>query len=77
MNFTLADVSPDVLVMIGDDQKELFQDDNMPAMLVYWGDTFPLHNAPMDEGNMCPVLTSGCLGLWGEGARLPHCCRPG
>ena len=41
---TLADVAPDVLVMIGDDQKELFQDDNMPAMLVYWGDTF--HNVP-------------------------------
>lgn len=37
----LADVAPDVLVMIGDDQKELFHDDNMPAVLVYWGDTIP------------------------------------
>ena len=31
----LAEIAPDILVMIGDDQKELFQDDNMPAMLVY------------------------------------------
>ena len=74
---TLANVAPDILVMIGDDQKELFQDDNMPAMLVYWGDTF--HNAPRyGRGqNIPPVLTSGCLGLWGEGARLSHCRRPG
>ncbi len=35
----LADANPDVLIIIGDDQKELFHDDNMPALLVYWGDT--------------------------------------
>jgi hypothetical protein len=35
----IADVNPDVIVAVGDDQKELFHDDNMPAMLVYWGDT--------------------------------------
>jgi hypothetical protein len=37
-------VSPDVLVIVGDDQKELFHDDNMPALLVYWGDT--IRNVP-------------------------------
>jgi 3-O-methylgallate 3,4-dioxygenase len=36
---TLAQVSPDVVVMLGDDQEELFSEDNMPAMLVYWGET--------------------------------------
>lgn len=29
----------DALVIIGDDQKEQYHDDNMPAMLIYWGDT--------------------------------------
>ena len=28
----------DVLVMVGDDQQEYLQDDNMPGMSVYWGD---------------------------------------
>jgi 3-O-methylgallate 3,4-dioxygenase len=31
-------VSPDILVIFGDDQEELFSDENMPAMLVYWGE---------------------------------------
>ena len=35
----LDEVAPDILVMIGDDQLELFNDGNMPATLVYWGDT--------------------------------------
>ncbi len=41
---TLAQVSPDVVVMLGDDQEELFSEDNMPAVLVYWGET--LLNVP-------------------------------
>ena len=36
----LADVAPDVLIMVGDDQKELYHEDNMPALLIYWGDTY-------------------------------------
>jgi hypothetical protein len=36
---TFERVSPDVAVIIGDDQEELFFDDNMPAFLIYWGDT--------------------------------------
>jgi hypothetical protein len=34
----LEQVSPDILVIFGDDQEELFSDENMPAMLVYWGE---------------------------------------
>ncbi|HTE83843.1 MAG TPA: extradiol ring-cleavage dioxygenase [Dehalococcoidia bacterium] len=34
----LAEVSPDVLIIVGDDQEELFHEDNAPALLVYWGD---------------------------------------
>jgi hypothetical protein len=39
----------DALVIVGDDQKELYGDDNMPAILVYRGGTIrnvPLHRHP-------------------------------
>ena len=35
----LAEADPDILVMVGDDQNEIFSNENMPALLVYWGDT--------------------------------------
>ena len=52
----LAKVAPDVLVMIGDDQKEVIHDDNMPAMLVYWGDTFL--SIPRDRSRMPPSIAA-------------------
>ncbi len=36
---TLKRVSPDVLVVIGDDHREVFSADHMPAIDVYWGDS--------------------------------------
>ena len=42
----LAAARLDTLIIVGDDQHEQFFDDNMPAMLVYWGETIennPLH----------------------------------
>jgi len=61
----LAEVAPDVLVMIGDDQKELFQDNNMPAMLVYWGDTF--HNVPRyGRGQNMPPSLQAAAWAYGE-----------
>jgi 3-O-methylgallate 3,4-dioxygenase len=73
----LADVAPDVLVMIGDDQKELFQDDNMPAMLVYWGDT--LHNAPRyGRGQNVPPSLQAAAWAYGEKEQdFPNCRRSG
>ncbi len=49
----LAEANPDVIVAVGDDQHELFSDSNMPAMLVYWGETVwnkaeGSHRAPPD-----------------------------
>src|SRR5712692_7698650 len=38
---TVARAKPDVFVVFGDDQEELFFDDNMPMLSVYWGDTIP------------------------------------
>jgi len=34
-----AEVAPDVAVIIGNDQQELFDFDNFPAFAVYWGET--------------------------------------
>lgn len=35
----LQEVNPDALVVIGDDQEELFLDDGTPTFAVYWGDS--------------------------------------
>src|SRR5436190_5552737 len=35
---TFTQVNPDVVVMFGDDQDELFFDDNYPMISMYWGD---------------------------------------
>ena len=47
----LADVfaaaAPDVAVIIGNDQRELFTEDNNPAFLVYWGKT--IENRPRTD----------------------------
>jgi len=36
---TLAKVKPDVCVILGDDQHEAFNDDNMPALAIYYGES--------------------------------------
>jgi len=42
---TLDRVAPDVCIIVGDDQHESFNDDNQPAMSIYWGQT--LDDAPV------------------------------
>jgi len=37
----LAKAAPDVLIMVGDDQKDLFQDDNTPALAIHYGEQIP------------------------------------
>lgn len=37
----------DALVVVGDDQREQYHDDNMPALLVYWGDTIRNNVLPL------------------------------
>ena len=57
----IREVNPDVIVAVGDDQMELFHNDNMPAMLVYWGDT--IWNKKKDHGRMPPDIQ---LAQWGN-----------
>jgi 3-O-methylgallate 3,4-dioxygenase len=42
LNHTFGQVDPDVVVMFGDDQNELFYFDNYPSIHVYWGDTIKM-----------------------------------
>lgn len=43
---TLQRVAPDTVVIIGDDHHEMFSEDHMPAVNVYWGEKY--FNAPVD-----------------------------
>ncbi len=45
----LADAKLDALIIIGDDQHEQFFDDNMPAILIYWGDRIENNPLHMDD----------------------------
>lgn len=56
----LAEVAPDILVMVGDDQEEMFQDDNMPALLLYWGEEI------MNKPRVSPT-PAGRVSDWGYG----------
>ena len=48
----LADARLDVLIVIGDDQRELFDDRNMPSILIYRGET--IRNVPLDPNTPGP-----------------------
>jgi catalytic LigB subunit of aromatic ring-opening dioxygenase len=45
----LEDAALDALIVIGDDQNEQFFDDNMPSILIYWGETIENNPLRMDE----------------------------
>ena len=53
-----AKVSPDVAVIIGDDQMEIFTDYDMPAFSIYYGDT--IENTPFTEAQKA-AMTPGML----------------
>jgi 3-O-methylgallate 3,4-dioxygenase len=48
----LADARLDALIVIGDDQHEQFFEDNMPAILIYWGET--IENNPLRMADDAP-----------------------
>ncbi len=50
----LADAKLDALIIIGDDQHEQFFEDNMPAMLIYWGET--IENNPLRMAEDAPLF---------------------
>jgi 3-O-methylgallate 3,4-dioxygenase len=60
---TLKDVAPDTVVIISDDQDELFFDDNMPSLAIYWGDSMRL--LPRRYADTAPAVVRAAA--WGYG----------
>ena len=52
-----AAAAPDVAVIIGNDQRELFTEDNFPAFSVYWGETIENRpRTPAQVANLPPGI---------------------
>lgn len=65
----LLDARPDVVLVIGDDQDELFGFDNMPALSVYLGEEVVMKEMPLPH----PRLTWTDKSFWaGYGMDMPH-----
>ncbi len=57
--------SPDVLVVIGDDQGEWFSADNQPALCIYWGES--VENLPPPREGLLPLRRLSYWGYYGNG----------
>ncbi len=64
---TLQRVSPNAVVIIGDDHHEMFPEDHMPAVNVYWGETYL--NSPVDLEKVLPFRRSG---MWAYRPEQPE-----
>jgi 3-O-methylgallate 3,4-dioxygenase len=53
---SFAHVDPDVVVMFGDDQDELFFEDNYPMISVYWGDILTHYPRSLNRPNMSEAV---------------------
>jgi hypothetical protein len=60
---TLAEVNPDTVVLVGNDQQEWFFDDLMPSLAVYWGDMIPLRARKLPDS--APAYRKASA--WGQG----------
>src|SRR6187200_770781 len=59
----LGDAGVDAVIVVGDDQGELFSEGNMPAIAMYWGDT--VLDIPRD---MSDVPASRAAAMWAKHA---------
>ncbi len=72
----LAAGSPDALVVIGDDQAELFLDDGRPVFAVYWGES--IDDFAPDERKQAAMPAGLRAAMWathsetGEAYPVPH-----
>jgi aromatic ring-opening dioxygenase catalytic subunit (LigB family) len=60
---TIREAAPDVLIVVSADQRELLFDDNMPSVMIYWGQSIPLLVRQIPE-NASKVARSW---VWGYG----------
>jgi Catalytic LigB subunit of aromatic ring-opening dioxygenase len=60
----------DALIVVGDDQDELYHDHNMPGILVYYGATIP--NVPLGPGFKGPEWARRATARWFEEKEPRH-----
>ena len=60
----IARAKLDALIIVGDDQREQYHDDNMPAMLIYWGET--IRNNVLDIAEDAPDYWKKARSLYHE-----------
>lgn len=74
---TMERVSPDVLVVIGEDHKEVFSSHHMPEIDIYWGDSMtilPLRGIPSGHGS---ADASAATGAPASGKSMANQVYPG
>ena len=67
---SLEQANPDVVLIMGNDQLELFHEDNMPALLVYWGETFP--NVPPKYDDATPASRRASSWGWAADTEIDY-----
>ena len=61
---TLAEVDPDVLLIIGDDHHEMFTEHLMPTFTVYWGET--VNAIPPPDEKIYETVRPAAWALYGD-----------
>ena len=64
---TLQRISPDAVIVIGDDHHEMFSEDHMPAVNVYWGEKYL--NSPAELEKIPPFRRAG---MWAYHPQEPE-----
>lgn len=70
----LREMQPDLLVIVGDDQRELFLDDGMPAIALFWGET--MWDRPPGPGIYPPTMSDAYRWYHGEEEEAYQTCAP-
>ncbi len=68
---TLSRTDPDVVMIVGDDQREMFLDDGMPTLAVYLGET--VECIPKPEEELPPSLRPARWANYGERREVYRC----
>ena len=63
---TIADVDPDLTVIVSDDQDEWFFEDNMPTFSIFWGPSVPIIPRSPLAGRRDPDVTDSIIKGYGD-----------
>jgi hypothetical protein len=66
----LADAAPDIVIIIGDDQDELFNLTHMPAVAIFYGEKLVMH--PTAEADHLPAWHKAALRTYSQDAAHVH-----